>query len=206
VPGANACLALEHIPWADVLACDSLHFGGVSGLESLDGDPTTEILRRAKQAGLLTSVDCLGVKRPDVLDLLTPAFPDIDYFFPNEDELAQITGIDDPFAGALRLRELGANTVVVTCGADGAVVAGPEGEFEVPAIPSDVVDSTGCGDAMVAGTMIGLVRGFPPRRAIELGTAAASLTISKLGSVAGIRDWAETVDHMERSFGAEPAI
>jgi sugar/nucleoside kinase (ribokinase family) len=203
VPGAGSALSLEHVPWDAVFACDSVHVGGVSAMAKLDGPATTEILRRSSEAGLLTSVDCLGVKRPDVLELLTPALPYIDYFFPNDDELAQITGIADPRDGARHLLELGAKTVVVTCGAKGAIVVGGEGEFEVPAIESEVVDSTGCGDAMVAGTMIGLVRGLSVRRSVELGTAAASLTISRLGSIEGIESWSATVDHMERNFGVE---
>lgn len=203
VVGANGELCLDHMPWPVLTGCDAVHLGGVSALRRLDGAPSAELLRRAREAGALTTVDCLGVKRPDVLELLTPAFPDVDCFFPNDDELAQITGLADPAEGARAIRALGCKTVVVTRGAAGALVVGPDGEFEVPALESEVVDSTGCGDAMVAGTIVGLLRGWSLRRSVELGTAAASLTIAALGSVAGVRSFDQVSERLERGFGKE---
>lgn len=202
VPGASAELALGDVPWPELLACEAVHVGGVSAMRDFDGAATAEVLRRAREAGALTTLDCLGVKRPDVLELLRPALPHVDVFFPNDDELAQITGREDPGEGARMLIGLGAGTIVVTRGPLGSLVVTEAEEFEVAAIESEVVDSTGCGDAMVAGTTLGLLAGWSPRRAVELGTAAASLTVSSLGSVAGIRDRDQVVAHMERSFGA----
>lgn len=203
VPGANALLGLADMPWEDVASCRAVHFGGVSALRDLDGPPTTEILRRVHAGGALTTVDCLGVKRPDLLELLSPAFPYIDCFLPDEDELTQMTGIEDPLEGARLLREGGLGAVVVTRGSDGALVACPEGEFEVAAIPGEAVDSSGCGDALVAGTLFGLLSGWTFRRSVELGTAAASLTLGRLGSVAGIESWDQVFGHMQSNFPTE---
>jgi sugar/nucleoside kinase (ribokinase family) len=57
-----------------------------------------------------------------------------------------------------------------------------------------VVDTTGCGDAVTAGFITGLLRGWPVEEASWLGMAAASLVAGGLGSDAGIVDYAGTVD------------
>jgi sugar/nucleoside kinase (ribokinase family) len=55
----------------------------------------------------------------------------------------------------------------------------------VPAFEVDVVDTTGCGDAFVAGFIRGLSLGRSPRDAAVVGAATASLVATGLGSDAG---------------------
>lgn len=70
-------------------------------------------------------------------------------------------------------------SVVVTMGERGCVFCDRHtGERGViPAIPTDVVDTSGAGDAFLAGTVMGLTRGLCLREAAERGTQLASLTI-----------------------------
>lgn len=64
---------------------------------------------------------------------------------------------------ALRLRTLGAGTVVVTLGVDGALVAvGPE-PVRIPAPTIHAVDATGAGDSVMAALIADLLAdGLPP--------------------------------------------
>jgi len=48
----------------------------------------------------------------------------------------------------------------------------------VPALPARVVDVTGAGDAAVAGTLYGLLRGHDLATAARYGQAAAALTLA----------------------------
>jgi sugar/nucleoside kinase (ribokinase family) len=86
----------------------------------------------------------------------------------------------------------GAAAVVITNGAEGAIVGdGAEGatvaEGDVTAIPAvsveRVVDVTGAGDALVAGTLARLVAGDDLQAAVRAGTRAASLTIQTAATV-----------------------
>src|SRR5690606_5431248 len=87
---------------------------------------------------------------------------------------------------AATFHAMGATTVIVTCGSEGALIVDAEGTRRIPAYAAaDVVDSTGCGDAFVAGVIAALVGGEPIDDAAAWGTAAASLTIEGLGSDAG---------------------
>jgi sugar/nucleoside kinase (ribokinase family) len=65
------------------------------------------------------------------------------------------------------------------------VVVTADGVERVPAFQTDVVDTTGCGDAFSAGFMRGLSLGRSPADAARLGSACASLVAGGLGSDAG---------------------
>jgi ribokinase len=65
--------------------------------------------------------------------------------------------------------------VVLTLGARGVRIL-PDGP-ELAAIPADVVDTTGAGDALAGATAAALAEGRPLEEAVEWGIAAASLAV-----------------------------
>ena len=91
----------------------------------------------------------------------------------------------------------GAGHTVFKMGAQGSSIASREGEIRLPALEVPVVDSTGCGDAYCAGFIAGLGLGWSVEEAGRLGTAAAGLVITGLGSDAGIVNLDETVAFMK---------
>lgn len=198
VPGANRELGPEDVPRELLASCDAFHFGGITALPRLDGEPAAELLRQAREHGAVTTADFLGIKRADALQLLEACLPHVDVFMPNRAEALAVTELGDVTVAARRLRELGAKAVIVTCDSDGCLIADADGERSVPAMPGPVVDSTGCGDAFCAGVIAGLCRGWKLDRAARLGIAAATLTLGGLGSDAGVRSFDETVAYMER--------
>ena len=70
-------------------------------------------------------------------------------------------------------------TVVLTLGAAGARIL-PDGPT-LPALPAQVVDTTGAGDSLAGGLAAGLAEGLPIAEALRLGLAAASLCVERYG-------------------------
>ena len=66
----------------------------------------------------------------------------------------------------------------------------PDGATRVGALPIDVVDTTGCGDAFSAGFLRGLSLGRSREEAARLGCAAAAIVAQGLGSDHGAFDLA----------------
>jgi sugar/nucleoside kinase (ribokinase family) len=96
--------------------------------------------------------------------------------------------------------------VAVTCGADGCLVAGPGGRAPeaLPALPVEVVDTTGCGDGFTAGLLAGLLLGpdpfsADPLDAAWLGLACGALVATGLGSDAGIENLGQVLSFLEVS-------
>jgi sugar/nucleoside kinase (ribokinase family) len=191
VIGANATYSSADAPWEAIAATDYLHLGAP---EFMGGEEAAKILRFAREHGVVTSADILapGAQAAAILDWIAPAFAELDYLLPNEEQVLALTGARDLAAGCRALLERGVGCVAATCGAEGALVVNSEGEAHVPAFEVDVVDTTGCGDAFSAGFLRGLSLGRRPIDAAALGCAAAALVAQGLGSDHGAFDLATT--------------
>lgn len=113
----------------------------------------------------------------------------LDLLFLNHDEAAAMLGRDagalDPSQAIADLKARGVATVVLTLGAEGLMLGtGSAAPLRMPAVPTRIVDVTGAGDALIAGTLAGLIRGAALPEAARLGTAAAALTLAQAGSTA----------------------
>ena len=111
----------------------------------------------------------------------------VDILTPNLDELAAIAGQDAgpdnvaEVAAALTARGVG--TVVTTMGEKGICCTTKEGSRFFPSYPTQVVEVTGAGDALTAGLIYGLTRGYPLPDACRCGLAAAALTVASPDTV-----------------------
>jgi fructokinase len=106
----------------------------------------------------------------------------------NREEVALLTGEHDPIAGAEALLRLGAVNALVTCGADGAVLRGTA-SVEIAAVPAQVVDTTGSGDAMTGALVAALTIGGGEPEALvaglRLGAFLGARAAEVLGSLSG---------------------
>lgn len=88
--------------------------------------------------------------------------------------------LDDPMAFLRRCVETGTGLAVCTLGAEGAVALDSDGrEHRVTAVPVDVIDTNGAGDAFLAGVLDARLSGEDVPTALEAGARSAS---SVLGS------------------------
>nr|WP_312622618.1 ribokinase [Pseudomonas juntendi] len=125
-------------------------------------------------------------------------FAFIDYLTPNESEAEALTGIavtDQASAqlAAERLLQAGAGKVIVTLGAQGALLVTPEGHQHYPAPVVQPLDTTAAGDTFIGGFAAGLVRGLEEGEAIAFGQRAAALSVTRAGAQPSIPYLAELV-------------
>jgi pseudouridine kinase len=190
VIGVAAMDVLDEIREADLDAAWPGSGGWLVLDTNLRAGVLAHALRRARADGVPVAVD--AVSAPKVVRL--PAdLRGISVLFCNRAEalswlalhtrgqVAEVGGDDGTLAR--RLHAAGAAHVVLTRGADGGLVAGEAGVTEVPSVPCDPVDVTGAGDAVVAGTLAGLLRGEDLPAAARRGMALASLTVASTESV-----------------------
>lgn len=202
VPGANGEMTLEDVNWEVIKSAQFLHMGGTSLMPKFDGPPTVELLKFAHEQGVTTTFDLVAVERSDLLDLIDPCLPYIDYFMPSLDEaemMLRLAGYNYHSRQDLidYFLERGAKHTVLKMGAQGSSIASKElGEIRLPAFKVNVVDTTGCGDAYCAGFIVGLTNGWSLAEAGRLGTAASALVATGLGSDAGIVNLDETLAFM----------
>jgi sugar/nucleoside kinase (ribokinase family) len=148
-----------------------------------------ETLRRAREAGLATSLDTGWDAKGQWMEVLAPCLPELGVLFVNEEESRMLTGRGAFREAARDLLRAGVETVVVKLGAEGCAVFTRAGDFRSPALPVPVMDSTGAGDCFAGGFLAALQRGASLEKAARLANAAGAASVSALGSVKGLRNF-----------------
>ncbi|MCR6110187.1 winged helix-turn-helix transcriptional regulator [Bacillus sp. A301a_S52] len=143
-----------------------------------------------KQRFVMVTVSAKKISRlPDDLSQL-------DYLIMNRAELAAVLdkmslsldwkGMQEKMT---KVQEAGVKNIVVTMGQDGACYLSEEGEYgELQALPADIKDVTGAGDAFSAGVIYALNEGSGLKNACECGLHLAKQTLETDQSVVKIRD------------------
>jgi ribokinase len=108
-----------------------------------------------------------------------------DILVPNEIEAAALHGEDGPPSLlASQLAERYRCTVIVTAGADGCYVKAPGLSLLHHSAPSvSAVDTTGAGDAFVGALAVSLRAGEKLESAVMFATSAASLSVTRPGTM-----------------------
>ncbi len=197
VIGANGTFELADINLEQLKRAQYAHLGGFYLLPRLDGEPAGQLARFCQENGITSTMDILGIPRDDMLSVVAPALPYLDYFMPSLDEARMICGLQDWRDVCKFFIDCGAKACVFKMGANGSVYADSSGvTLRVPAFKVKVVDTTGCGDAYCAGFIIGRAMGWDIEQSMRLATAASGLVATGLGSDAGIVNLEQTIAFM----------
>jgi ribokinase len=125
--------------------------------------------------------------QPELLLKIEDMLAEIDIFLPSDQETQSLfrdaTDEMDAKQCARWFAERGPAFVVLKLGSDGALVHQRGGAFwHVPALPIQVVDSTGAGDAFCGGFMADFLAHADPVRAAITGTVSASFALQDYGA------------------------
>ena len=120
----------------------------------------------------------------------------LDYFVPNESEAETITGqpvkdLEDAKRCAAGFLNAGIQRVIITLGANGALLARDEGMEHVPAFKVKTVDSTGAGDAFIGSFAVFLGEGLDERQAVTKANLYAALSTTRVGTQKSFSDRAK---------------
>jgi ribokinase len=143
----------------------------------LQGEISAEVsLAAARLAGERTIV----ILDPSPVETFPNAnwFGGVDILTPNEQEAAALVRKADPDAAATAAAT-GVPIIIITRGADGAEVFHNGQTQRVPAPPTQVVDTTGAGDAFNGALAASLDRGFALLDAMEHACRCASFCVSR---------------------------
>jgi sugar/nucleoside kinase (ribokinase family) len=196
--GANDLFCPEDVDPALVADADVVHVGGTYLLPRFDGAGAARLFAGARLQGKLTSMDVTWDTEGRWLPTIEPCLPHLSFFLPSVREAREITGREKAEEMAEFLQARGVETVVIKLGARGCYVkpAGAEGFFS-PAFPTQAVDTTGAGDAFVAGFLAGVLRGLDLAACARLASAVAALNIRKVGATAGMPSMEEALSFMK---------
>ncbi|MCH9695947.1 MAG: ribokinase [Gammaproteobacteria bacterium] len=175
--GANACLRCDVLDESLVSDAQLLLVQLESPLETV-----ARAIAVAKQAGVPAILNpAPAAPLPD--DVLN----DLYCITPNETEATALTGIvvhDLPSAAAAatRLREKGVRNVIITMGADGALLHNAESTTHCVANSVNVVDTTAAGDTFNGVLAALIAEGKSLQAAVPIAVAAATCSVQSAGA------------------------
>jgi len=197
---------------SDMKICSKLEVIYVKSLENIIGksrmvvmdtnlpeDSIRYVCELCSRKGICLIVEPVSVEKSKKLKHLLDK---IDYLTPNLDELETLAGQfkignDEGIFKAVEIIKAdgkGVKNVILTLAERGVFLSGINIDYEskwkkelsgkfIPAIKTEVIETTGVGDALVAGFVYGLYKEIPAVKAIKYGIAAAALTICSPFSV-----------------------
>jgi len=191
--GANARLRLEDIDFDLLKGAKIFHIAGAFLLPELDGPPMAEALKRAKEMGLITSLDTAWDSTGQWLKLIEPCLPYIDIFLPSLEEAKEISAEEGLDEVADFFLERGVEVVGLKMGEKGSFVKDRRESFRIYPSKVEVIDATGAGDAYVAGFLTGALKGWDLEKAGKLATAVGTCCVTAMGATAGVKSLEETL-------------
>lgn len=194
-PGALRQFCLDDLYIRNMLSRDvkAIHIGYALLMPKFDGAPLEAVLRAFSAGGRLTSLDVAWHPAADWRQI-ERLLPYVDLFCPNYEEAQAITGQSRLSRIAERLLDMGVRqAVAIKRGEQGAYLkergAGPL--YIDPYHTGSVVDSTGAGDAFIAGMLSGWYRGMKWSTAARVASVAGGMSVNGSGAGAGLPNWSE---------------
>lgn len=184
--GANAEYEASAITDEMLQQTKVLYIGGYCLMQSLTPQRIAPLFERARKFGVITALDVVLPEHGDFWSQIQPVLPVTDFFFPNHDEAARITGQRDPLDQAAQFVASGCKTAVITCGSEGTILQNAAGRWQIGIHTVKAVDPTGTGDAFVAGFLYGQIHGHDALKSLEYGAALGASCVRSLGATTGV--------------------
>ena len=180
--GANSGLSLADLPSLDEMT--AVYLSGYPLVNPNSRQGALDILRAVKERGLPVIFDpsTVGVLLEVGLNQVREWLALVDVVILNEEEAHFLSGKNNPVEAAAELLKK-TPLVVIKRGGNGALAqARGSGVVQIPAVETDVVDTTGAGDAFAAGFILAWANDGDLIDALKSGAALAAKCVSTLGA------------------------
>ena len=161
-PGADLCLSEQDLDLDLITSAKVIHCGSLL----LVGDPARsaqyKAIEAAKAKGALISFDVnhrpkLWATEQAGIDQIVRLLDKVDILKVNENELALLTGSDDPEIGGRELVRQGVRLLAITLGTKGSYYFTEKCHGFIPPYVVKTVDAIGCGDAFISGLLTSIL-------------------------------------------------
>ena len=200
--GANIYLSADEIDMGSVKNSRVLHISGYALLSDPQRKTTMKILKVARGAGALVSLDVGVLPATKVANRVHSILRSIDILFLGELEVSALVGTKKPEKAAKDLLKFGPKIVALKLGRKGCFILTEMERVRSPAFPIKVVDTTGAGDAFDAGFLTGVIGEWGLKRTARFANALGSLSTTKIGAQSALPNRRE-VKRFLRRFGNE---
>ena len=177
-----------------------LHLASANVLRSLDGEGLTRLFERAKEKGLTTSLDASYDRSGNWMKNIEGALHHCDIFIPSLQEASIYAGSEDlqeicAFFSRFPLQVFG-----VKLGEKGVLATDFKETWKLPTLYHGIpVDTTGAGDAFLAGFVSAWLNGFDIPSCAYIGSAQSYSVLQAPGANRSAGTWDEAMRLLENN-------
>lgn len=196
-PGADTQIQSEEINLEILENSRIFHVGSLSLTNNPSHDATFYAVKYAKQHDAIISYDpnyraSLWESEEVAKRVMRSMIPYVDIMKISDTEMELLTDKTNPAEATRALCDQGVKIAVVTLGKDGAFIGTKDGGQHVAGFSSEVVDTTGAGDAFWGGFLHSIAHSTTPVAQMQfieienhtrLANAVASLCVESLGAI-----------------------
>ena len=202
--GANASFGVSDIPW-ERLSYKMLHLGYFLLMDTIDKGDGLTILKKAKQAGMSTSIDLVS-ENSDRYKSVVPCLKFVDNLIINETEAGNLCGIAPSRENlpdiAEKLLNAGVNERVIIHMPECAVCLSKDKLCVLPSydLPEGwIKGTTGAGDAFCSGALTGIYYGKDDKTILDYAQVAAASSLKETDATSGIFELSELKKTIKRT-------
>ena len=203
--GANIYLSPDKINMGPVKSSRILHISGYAPLSDPQRKTTMKILKVARGAGALVSLDVGVLPATRATNRVCSILRYVDILFLGERGASALVGTKKPEKAAKDLLKFGPKIVALKLGRKGCFILTEMERVRSPAFPIKVVDTTGAGDAFDAGFLTGVIGEWGLKGAARFANAVGALSTTKVGSQSALPNGREVKRFLRRFGNAEVA-
>jgi ribokinase len=184
------------------------HLVGYNFLNPGPARAATRIASEIHSRGGWVSLDVGMAPSQQIPRKILKIIPRVDILLLSADEATLLTGARDARRAFERLQKAGAREIVLKLGKSGCLISANGAPQHVPSFAVKMVDSTGAGDAFVAGFLQARLRGWTLKEAAVAAAAGGAAAVSFVGAgenVPGTREVAALL-RAQRLHGKWDAI
>lgn len=165
-----------------------IHFSCWPISQKKSRDTIEKLIEKAKKEGILVGFDpnyheMIWEKEHDGIEYIKDIISKVDIIKPSEVDAERIFGADTPENQVKKFIDLGAKLVIMTLGKDGAIVCNNKETTYFETMATEVVDTTGAGDAFWSGFYTGLIKGHTIKNSLNLGFAVSAFKLKYVGAM-----------------------
>ena len=169
--------------------CKVVHFSSWPISQSKSREAIEKILEQARKNNILIGFDpnyhpMIWEDGHDGIEYIKNLIKKVDIIKPSEVDAERLFGPDTPQNQVKKFIDLGAKLVIMTLGKDGAIVTDGVKILEFETLATEIVDTTGAGDAFWSGFYTGITKGYTLKKSLELGFATSAFKLKYTGAIA----------------------
>ena len=171
--------------------CKIVHFSCWPISQESSRQTIEKVIDKARKNNILIGFDpnyheMIWEKNHDGLEYIKNLVSKVDIIKPSEVDAERIFGPDTPENQVKKFIDLGAKLVIMTLGKDGAIVTNGVETLKFKTLATEIVDTTGAGDAIWSGFYTGLTKSYSLKDSLNLGFATSAFKLKHVGAITNL--------------------